>query len=692
MKLQRLPLDVIRPILFLLDLTSLARLNATFNISLQRSLSSAGIIPLLELTRDTSRSAGPIRYLLKTLRNVGCLTFETGAEWSLRTLSTLLTLNPITVTLNAQSLNPSVIIPKKISKKGKSKDSEPVNLENLSPDLLPPFALLTPRLTTLHIMCDIFSVYYTKNKRASLPEFLFPPTLTSFCLRNCSAGSSSAELIKQKPDDCLLQSLPSTLRSLKLRFIEFRFIPLNTIFSRFTTLEILELSGTFRVQEPTPERLSLLGEVFAPVPVSLRAFHLSHAYFWFEDLLRWWRFSESNVSVVEFSHRYDDYAYDVYEDYLESFDHKKSEKCDANLSALLPPTVEHLILSRGSFHDAPPFVSLPSQSLTSLTVKLQDKQDEKLWLSVLALPQLRSLVLHGLSVIQIYTWSSPVLKKCCLAMIPETDENTPWSINPGEHSSNWIINLDPRFLPRTLTHLGLPALGEPLTEASISFLPSGLKTLLVDELAISLLPHLLKCLPSCALQVRRPIDLWKGHRIGLASMKKFPEIWAPVFDFHRWCTVVTEQISIPNADLELIIANLEHEKFRKSPKTETLIWTDSSVPPGTVRFSPSQVFDLGVILSALPNLTKIVITIPSPREPILLQDLPPTLTHLELGDTPISKSSNFRFPSKLRHLSSNQTFNVDEAPPSSLTHLDASKWHFPKKKSIFSRKSKKKRS
>ena len=662
MNLQRLPLDVIRPILSLLDLTSLVRLNATLNKFLQRTLSSAGVLSHLRLTNTPYESTGHLRYLLKTLHNVDRLTFGKDTQWSLRTLSTLQTLNPLEVTLNSGSIHSSVEALMHRGTQDPENYPELVNLvKNLSSSLLPSFALLTPRLTTLHITCDIFSISSVND---SNPGFSFPPTLTSFCLDDCYADSEAVIALHhsgvpntslQGTDVALLQTLPSTLRSLTLRFSDFLFIPLNTIFSRFTTLERLELSGTFRVLEPTFERLASLQETFAPVPATLNALHLTNAVFWIEDLLRWWRFSESNVSVVEIT------IGEIGPDDTLPENFKAVQERDANLLALLPPTVGQLTLSRGfDYLQLPVFSSLPSQSLTSLTLSLMSRKDEALWLSVVALPQLRSLVLH-------------VSKKCSLT-IHRTDDDSSMS-DDEKTGANWDLNLDPRSL-RTLTHLELSPLVKPLTEDSIAALPSGLKTLIVDDLPLSLIPTFVKYLPACVLHVKRAVRFWDVRDKGVADVIRFPEIWSPVFDVHQWSTAVAQSISMPNVNLQLSFSSEDCKTMTASPTTETLIWTDSSVPPYKVRFPPLKAFHAKFIMMALPNLTKIVIKLQSLRRPINLMKLPPSLTHLELGDTFLSVYSLSTVPETLRYISSTGTFTYLNTTPKHLTYLDAPNWSF----------------
>ena len=664
MSLQRLPIDGIRPILSLLDLTSLARLNATFNLSIQRTLSSAGILPHLRLTSIPSQYSGHLRFLLKTLRNVDCLTFGTGTEWSLRTLSTLLTLNPLKVTLNPGSIHSSA--PDLVTRVISYPENYPelVNcVKNLSPSCLPAFALLTPRLTTLHIRCFVYAVSQTI---PGMNGYSFPPTLTSFCLDDCRAGQSHPfpdTSYEDETDAYLIPMLPTTLRSLTLRYPVFHFAPLNAIFARFKKLERLELSGAFRVHEPTPLRLSGSGDRFAPVPATLNALHLSSSH-WFEDLLRWWRFSESNVSVVDLLMPDQPNHISNYPG-LTHFSVQREDKIrDANLSALLPPTVGQLTLSRGFLgSDGPAFVSLPSQSLTSLTVELRKEKDEALWLSAMALPHLRSLVIR------------PCFA-CLITMIPWTDDDSPWRSSYSSPSYRLSLNLDPRFLPRTLTHLELPALDKQLTEASIAAMPSGLKTLVVDSMSLLLLSNISTYLPSCNVSMKGTTEFWKDHNMDIADVNHFPEIWSPVFDFHQWSTAVARKLSMLKAGLQLEFSSQADMAFAASPETNTFIWTDSSVPPYAVRFSPLQAFQAMPIMQALPNLTKIVINLPSSRKSIFLRQLPPTVTHLELGTTSLAQPFNLVLPGALRHLSAKGTFTVDRGTPPSLTYLDAPNWSF----------------
>ena len=93
--LDKLPIDVLREIVCLVDAESLGQLFSTLNLKMQSLLSHPNLFSSLCIQRDSKKTrAGPYHYFVSAVRSVDSLELGPLAFWSLRSLLHLKTLNP----------------------------------------------------------------------------------------------------------------------------------------------------------------------------------------------------------------------------------------------------------------------------------------------------------------------------------------------------------------------------------------------------------------------------------------------------------------------------------------------------------------------------------------------------------------------------------------------------------------------
>lgn len=163
MKLTMLPVDILRPVLTLVDAESLGQLFSTFDRKLQSLLLRPHMLTSLSMNRTTHKTKeGAYRYWISSLRDVDSVRLEKGCEWSPQTVLHLSTLNPLRLVLKANSLHESVFkLLNDVLNAARGwvvEDSVRQSLPSLQriaehflPCGLPNFALLTTRLEILEL-------------------------------------------------------------------------------------------------------------------------------------------------------------------------------------------------------------------------------------------------------------------------------------------------------------------------------------------------------------------------------------------------------------------------------------------------------------------------------------------------------------------------------------------------------------
>lgn len=252
LQLNRLPVDILRPIVALIDAESLGQLFATLDLKMQSLLAQPKLFSTLSIFPSTHPAkTGPYRYFVSGIRDVDHLRLEQDCAWSPRTLLHLKTLNPRHLVLKFKSLHESVKTllsdaqqatefeellasnrsPNVYQRKRQNFDElvrkapELRNLaQNFVPGGLPNFRLLTTRLETL----DLSSF-------STASDWVLEPILT--LIKFCGPSGFNQQ--------CLLG--PSTLTSLSLRSS----VCLETLFTQLPVLQDFKLIGNIEMLSPS---------------------------------------------------------------------------------------------------------------------------------------------------------------------------------------------------------------------------------------------------------------------------------------------------------------------------------------------------------------------------------------------------------------------------------------------------------
>ena len=105
--LVQLPIDLIRPIMCLVDTESLGQLFSTLNHKMQSLLLHPNLFTTLSMEPAGISTRGQYRYLVASLRNVDSIQLKQNCAWSPQTLAHLRTLNPRHLVLERDSLHES---------------------------------------------------------------------------------------------------------------------------------------------------------------------------------------------------------------------------------------------------------------------------------------------------------------------------------------------------------------------------------------------------------------------------------------------------------------------------------------------------------------------------------------------------------------------------------------------------------
>ena len=261
--------------------------------------------------------------------------------------------------------------------------------------------------------------------------------------------------------------------------------------------------------------------------------------------------------------------------------------------------------------------------------------------------------------------------------------STPDSLDRFSSYSSWCPDnkfapLILRDLPPNITHLTLEGYQNPLSKWIIADLPRTLRTLTVPSFNLYASDDFHKVLPNCQLHLPKPISFWNSGVSGpLTSMADFANFWSPSLDFRSWTIAVHSYFTARNIFFKLNYENPPpaHLSIRPSDATELALLSTASAP-NTRNIFPDRLFD-PALLQAFPNITKLVLDVHNKHsKPLVFASLPFSLTHIELNDTPLAAPLHL---SSIKHLSSRATVNYDflsDLPPSGLVHLDTPNWSF----------------
>lgn len=654
MELGRLPLDAVRAIATYLDLGQLALLYATFDRSMQRSLSSAQVVDTVRIGRAGTVNRGLKRLFIKSIRDANAVQFDKEVKWSPDELSTLATLNPRSLTLSSSMIDSSAMPLMKALSKNPQDDALREQTRNLTWFLWPNLALLCPRLTHLTVGAESTLQGLSANHICHLDTFglermaeliLLPPSLTSVTLEEMPLGDSTPYLLL----------FPPTLRSLSVSFLQRSLEPpllqdvdLSALLLHFTSIETLTITGGNILERETtgqaPKTLTKLTlNTAADIPLST-----------FHNL----NFRESNLETLVIG----------LETLSEALQPPKSPR---NLNCnLLPPTLVNLDIR----HDQSSTISISSDatlyaippSITNLAITLHHLDDPIIptlkFMTFLKRLELRALFRRGLRY------------KQTLEIVSSKE-----ILNSSRSSS--VLSISASDLPPSLTSLTVAeapsSASLPISFEAIGELPTSLLILRVPafDLVAASLFHMY--LPECRLDIVEPIEFWDNENGAL--LRNFNvKLCAPVFDFQLWSDAVIAHYSDMNVHFK--VTSTGNIPKVGMPATKALIAKASLF--NHYGISAEQYLSYNFphhALRAFPSLIKLEIDLPSCPVPLKLHGSSmPTLTHLDLGRTPHSNFITLPFDS-LRYLAAKSTIELSgdyRTVSDDLTHVDAPHWSF----------------
>ena len=644
-ELRNLPLDGIRPILSFLDLTSLVKLFATFDRKIQRLLSAPGAFTYLRILPIVTVPRAPLRYFLMSVNNVSHLEFANGVKWAAPTLSLLKTLNPRRLSLGTEFLHPSVSsLLEDLAKNPKDEHLRRL-AQFITPNRLPDFAQLTPRLEALEAILGgiLLASNYVEEQQQDL-------------LVSLPASVVSVELDCDSLD---LSSLPPTLLSLTLNTHSVDFA---LICSRFQSLQSLVLSAA-----PS----TLLSDPIEPIPPSLHTISIEGHFKLLSKLIPHLKTSKiAEATVLSF------------QDSL-----LPKEVQPILLSEALPETLKSLTVDMA---DRPHlFKNFPTQ-LSRLSVAAFIKKKKKL-----DAPLFPERFWHGNSS---QLEELTIQMRCQLTSKERTElldhEYTGPDLEgkePGDEDEEAVQDLERRQKEKGI-YVGVPAPFIPLkslpaslkklsfekqvdsvlTKDEIVLFPSSLTFLSIPHLPLEHFDTFREAYPLCVVHLTAPIRLL-GSVDGLFLLETFSEHFVPVLDPNAFAIALNQYYGLRKLFFRLNVESqaemLDHD-FGRSIKwldVKTVFFRRSTfVTPGAVAFDPNR-------LMQSPNLK--FLCIHAQLMDVDMNDhelsknslrLPPVLTRINFHDS-ITFLSPVTLPETLTWLSARATCSMISSSDSVLT-------------------------
>lgn len=630
MELLHLSQDALRCIMHYLDVTDLLRLHSTFDLRIHRFLSTSGVLASLSLSTVAFDDRAQLLSLLGLLREVRLLKLAKSCWWEASELDLISGLNPVELELHYPliSLNALELIDKKA--KGTASKKERHYCRIFTPNLLPNFTRLTPRLERLKLLNPVSTFtrqfYYNplRDWTRAHPKleptsfFCFPPTLTAFHVR-------AIETLQDL--DRIVEALPLGLRSLELVDLSFS-VELSLILKRFSLLEELHVGTTMRLtcrfEASIPENLDRLTiEIDLPQEI--------------EPLLRGMNFHASSVSRFK----------------LDVGAQLATESVEVSLdfASLLPSSIEHLTIrarEESMMGYGWNLISFPT-NLVYLKLRFH-QEDETLVRALYLLPGLKTLSLDS------------VCRHGSINLTTHKDTDV-------VYDSDSIL-ISARLLPRSLTNLEILRLEHDLSLQAIQDLPSGLIHLSLPSFPLSDIYILRENAPRCVVYISEPISLWSSQCGALLRSTDFG--WNSKVNVLNWSLTVQNHFNALQIYFQ-VSSDLNASFIHASKETEDLTLPLASLPP-----FPICIDDPNTFLKACPSLTSITITGPrhaDSRLKLNLKMLPPSITYFSLRCRHFTIEGD-QIPLSMTHLTCTAEAKISGAyrRPPALTYLNAPRW------------------
>lgn len=639
MDLRRLPTELALDTWMMLDIFAQARLYATLDKSIHRSLLR---LPHVRADLHDTEHRGYARLFLQQLRNITELE-DTSMKISQFQLSLLVTLNPVHLSIHSLmiSLPPSRSIPSDPEQQLKLQSYTDF-IDNHSDKLgLFDTTRLLPRLQTLIVRAPLAALWELAHARSSGPQRLGDPAFEAPALARLlvlpSSLTSLSIGVSEVRAAIVLDVLPSTLRTLALSFkFDCRDIDLFSSLARMPSLSKLSLRGSAHANVQEREGDSL--------PHSLTDVSISGFNTLATDLLSRpgpLKHGLRSLSIKEIG----DFRVHVLGGVL-------------NLSVSLPSVTDLTLVpsyQESYITETFPIQSLPG-SLTKLNLALpQGTADLRLPLSSLNCLTHLGLSCVGESKLHLYSSHSA--------------DSVEQALAPHPH-------IDVLHLPPSLTNLELASYNlRSASKDAIKDLPQNLLRLSTSKISLSLAADLHAARPKLYISCSKPIGLWESTN-GLQLQKEFSHLWSPVLDVDAFSDAAVQQYGLQRVLLSLDL-HVKDRPFgattQSFPQTTSLIARRVNLPKPehSQRSFPCPLF----FAKAFPNLQQLVLWRPwGPRGLLLADALPPSLTDLEVRNIEITGQAKSLY--NLRRISSDSPKStaplvVDDM---AVVHLDAPSW------------------
>lgn len=622
-----------------LDVSSLAALNATFDLRVHRWLHSPHMIEDLDASGAKSVEAGSINYLLKSLRNVNSLKLGNGSFWHLEFAKLLATLNPATLRLTGFQVSTMFHVAVEKAKDPLDADMQ-LLVDELKVNGLPKLARLMPRLENMQFSDGPMLTGEKETRNMEIGSYMnvrsyAMPSLTSFTM---DSGSVLNE-------NLLLADLPSTLTSLQLQYsFPTAACKLAKFFAAFPVLETLRIHGA-----GTLETTDL--KDFPPSLTNLALLALAE---YPEQFLESFALLSSKLASFDFS---------LAVQRPSGLPYRGPASVELDLSTTTPPSLRSMtlyaaFLSRNS-NNAFTVSKLPTQ-LTSLSLVFGDEDN-----SVSSLSELQDLT-H----LTLHYWTRP------------SERNRFTRRDQRIAGGNPRHRVDPidciKMLPKSLKSLTLK--GKIFDRGTLALETlKNLESLQLESSTLDRLMEIKQLLPQCHIKVTRPITVWSDLNVPTLA-REMAHLFVPHVDMDRLPLAYELFLQRQRiyARLEFAPYSDKNGVFRLQPtlftETKSMLWN-----PHINMVNSSCFLGYHFVFGTFTSLTKLVmrprVTPATEKQALYLDNLPPSLTHLEFYDQPIISISQ-PLPTTLTHIQCNDTLQAktDFSALPHLTFLDTPQW------------------
>ena len=648
MELRRLPTDIFRLIAHYAGSIALARLNATFDRSIQKLLQTPHMVSALKILPTFAQQLSDLSYLYWSLGPVKHLLLEMRSPINFEDFSFISRLNALELTLvRSQAANrrsSSMYSHSAFDSNEHHVETKAILVAIGQPD----FQRLLPNLRCLNFERQLFFAPPRANTLAEPTPYdlIFPPSLTSLRF----------DYIDSLLFTSVIRALPPTLRELTafpIKPTPFFGQPevddsegdwLRLIFEKSPTIEVIDVAMRCFAADGVTELPKTLHTLIV-------AYHVGNVLKTLENI---------NLCVSHLSRL-------TIHEKSSLFSEEKS-RSPISLSALLPRTLEvlHLMdpaawsVSEGGEST----IDLP-QSLTELVLAVPANVQPAALANIGAL---KHLTLLNLS----------VDLSCNICLVDGASDHPEFGAHISSSEVKQAVKLSSSSLPRHLTDLSLKVLNN-MSEGAIRSLPPKLVRLSVPSFPLSRHHVLAELAPNCVLYLTSEVRLWSSSNGAWLTQGVFEPFWSAHLDVNLWRAAVLRWKARAKVAFGLSLGSYPEKDsdYAKYPSNvESIQVADAWDPEG---FSWGKFIRFNYLMRECKSLTSMSLNVGiKERMTSVLNSklIPPSLTRLDLHDSLIEIIIDEECP--LRYFSSSRTFvppaGTLRGSPPHLTSLDTPNW------------------